>query len=134
MAIAKKSINFECQRKVPIAFPVVTYFDIFFNHILFFNLDARSTAFFLERHKFLIRLFTYRCFCENKMVSSVVSYSESVELAEMNSSELSLLALQSITSRQSLRRHWWWDCGGTHHEELVFLLNLNWDMLFCPSV
>ena len=46
MAVTKKFHNFECQIKIPIVFPVVTYFDIFFNYISF--LDARSSALSLE--------------------------------------------------------------------------------------
>ena len=48
---------------------------LFMAHPVFrsFNLDARSSAFVLERHKSLIK--SFRCFCKNKMGSSVVSES-----------------------------------------------------------
>ena len=59
--------------------------------------------------------------------------SESVQLEEINPSELCSSVLLSVVSSPC--------SGGTvlvvalnHHEELGSLLNPNWDMLFCLSV
>ena len=78
-------------------FPVVTYFDIFFNHFQFFNLDARSSAFSLEDINLLLGHLDVKI----RRDFLWYHYSESVELAEMNLSELSSLALKSIASNPS---------------------------------
>ena len=89
-------------RKVPIAFPVVTCFDIFFSHISFFKLDRRSFAFSLERNKSLIR--SFKCFCKNKVGNGIILRIWRVGRNEFVGVVFISTAINSI--KPILRRHW----------------------------